>query len=291
MKHPAQRKLGKMIRIALLLLCLIGATAARADDDFFMTLASSKSAPLLGLLDYILPIFKSASNVRVQVVSIEPGQEIASGENSGANALLIDDHAAVDKIIADKFGITRSVAIYDDAVIVGPKSDPAGIRGLHDAGNAFAQIAAKRASFVSGGDGSNTNGLELRLWKSAGTQPDISTPWYHQAKQDMQASLHQAAAMNAYILTDRATWAGFTDRRDLEILGQGDPALFNVFVSIMVDPEKEPQNKYIFTRIWYDWLLDKHGSAAITSYKINDDQIFFPCQGAALELCRTAAPN
>ena len=280
-----------MIRIALLLFCLVGVSAAHADDDFFMTLATSKSAQLDGLLDYILPIFKSASNVRVQVVALDPGQEVASGENSGANALLIDDRAATDKIMADKFGINRSVSIYDDAVIVGPKSDPAGIRGIHDAGKAFAQIAAKGASFVSGGDGSDTKQRELRLWKSPGTQPDRSTARYHQAKQDMQASLHQAAAMNAYILTDRATWAGFTDRRDLEILGQGDPALFNVFVSIMVDPEKEPRDKYMFTRIWFDWLTKKQGAAAISSYKINNDQIFFPCQGDALELCRTAASN
>jgi tungstate transport system substrate-binding protein len=275
------------IQIAALVVSLAISTGARADDNFFMTVGTPKSTRLAGLLDYILPIFKTASNVRVQVVALEPGHEVASAESSGANALLLDDQAAIDKIMADKFGVARRYAIYDDAVIVGPKSDPAAIRGLHDAGKAFAQIAAKGASFVSGGDGSATNRLERLLWKSAGAQPDKST-WYHAAKQDTQATLHQAATMNAYTLTDRASWASFADHEHLEILGEGDPALFNVFVSIMVDPEKEPRNKYIFTHIWQDWITDKHGSAAITSYKINGEQIFFPCQGSAVPLCQAA---
>jgi tungstate transport system substrate-binding protein len=279
----------KMTRIAFLVLCLVAASAAHADDDFFMTLGVSKSARLAGLLDYILPIFKLASNVRVQVLALEPGQEVASGEVSDANALLLDDRAAIDKIMADKFGILRHDAIYDDALIAGPKSDPAGIRGLRDAGKALAQIAAKGASFVGRGDGSEINLRELRLWKSAGSQPDQSAAWYRETKQDMPATLSVAAATNAYTLTDRATWASFTDRGNLEILGEGDPALFNVFVSVMVNPEKEPRDKYIFTRIWYDWLTDKHGLAAITSYKIDDSQIFFPCQGDAIELCQGAS--
>lgn len=273
-----------------LVLCLSVASAARAADGFFITLATSKSARLAALLDYILPIFKSASNVRVQVVALEPGQEVApAAEASGADALLLDDRAATEKIIADKFGIGFRYAIYDDAAIVGPKSDPAGIRGLHEAGKALAQIAAKGAPFVSRGDGSDTNQLELRLWKSAGAQPDKSAAWYHEAKQNMAATLGIAAASNAYTLTDRASWANFTDRKDLEILTEGDPALFNVFVSIMVDPEKEPQKKYVLTGIWQGWLHGKPGFAAITSYKINGEQIFFPCQGDKLELCRAAS--
>jgi len=279
-----------MIRIALVFVSLAAASAAHADDEFFITLATSKSARLAGLFDYILPIFKSASNVSVRVMALEPGQEVASAaEASGADALLLDDRAAAEKIIADKFGVGRHYAIYDDAVIAGPKSDPAGIRGLHEAGKALAQIAAKGAPFVSRGDGSDTNQLELRLWKSAGVQPDKSAAWYHEAKQDMTATLSVAAASNAYTLTDRASWANFADRTDLEILTEGDPALFNVFVSITIDPEKEP--KYVLTGIWQGWLNGKHGAAAITSYKINDEQIFFPCQGDALAKCQSASPN
>jgi tungstate transport system substrate-binding protein len=280
-----------MIRIAFLLVCLVAAGAAHADDDFFLTLGASKSARLAGLFDYILPIFKSASNVRVQVIALEPGQEVASAEASGANALLLDNRSAVDKIMADKFGVGFDYAIYDDAVIVGPKSDPAAIRGINDATKAFAQIAAKGASFVSRGDDSGTHRLEQRLWNGAGIKPDASASWYRQTKQDMAATLSVAAASSAYTLTDRAAWAKFTDRRNLEILGEGDPALFNLFVSILVDPEKEPRNKYVFTGIWRGWLTDKHGAAAITSYKINDEQIFFPCQGDALAKCKSASPN
>ena len=278
-----------MMRIAFLFLSLVTATTAQADDDFFMTLGTPKPARLAGLLDYILPIFKSASNVRVQVIPLDAGQEIESGKRGKANALLLDDPAAIDKVMTEKFGVLRNEAFADDAVIVGPKSDPAGIRGKKDAGKAFAQIAAKGAPFVSRGDGGDINQLELRLWKSAGTQPDESAKWYREAKQDMPATLSLAATTDGYALTDRATWASFNDPKTLEILSEGDPTLFNVFVSVMVDPEKEPRDKYIFTRIWSDWISDKHGLAAITAYKINGEQIFFPCQQSARELCQNAS--
>lgn len=278
-----------MIRVVCLVLSLAVTSTAHADDDFFLTLGTSKSVRLVGLLDYILPIFKSASNVRVQVIPLEAGQEIESGKKGKANALLLDDPAAVDKVMNEKFGVLRNEAFADDAVIIGPKSDPAGIRGLKDTAKAFAQIAAKGAPFVSNGDGGDINQLELRLWKSAGTQPDKSVKWYREAKQDMPATLSLAATTGAYALTDRATWASFNDPKTLEILSEGDPALFNVFVSVMVDPEKEPRDKYIFTRIWSDWISDKHGPAAITAYKINGEQIFFPCQDSARELCQSAS--
>jgi tungstate transport system substrate-binding protein len=277
-----------MIRAALFLLILLGASGAYADDEYFMTLGISKSAELAGLLDYILPTFKSASNVRVRPVEIDPGGQVASAESGGANALLLDDWAASDKIMSDKFGIQRRLALYDDAVIIGPKSDPAGIRGLRDAGKAFAQIAAKGVLFVSRGDGSRANQMELRVWKTAGIQPDAGATWYRISRQNRAATLGLAAATNAYTLAERASWANFADRRDLEILSEGDPSLFNIFVSVLVDPEKESRDKYAVTRIWYDWLNDKHGFAAISSYRINDSQIFIPCQGPTLAGCQAA---
>jgi tungstate transport system substrate-binding protein len=286
-----------MIRIALLLLSLVAAGSTRAEepaagaahaDEFAMTLGVSKSTQLSGLLDNILPEFKTASNVAVRVIAIEHGQEAATAKDSGANAFLLDDRAAEDQIMADGLGIERRGAIYSDAVIVGPKSDPAGVRGMK-AAEAFAQIAAKRAVFVGRSDDSDIGRLERRIWKAAGTEPDQSAPWYRDAKADMAATLAVAAAVEAYTVTDRAAWASFANRKDLEILNDGDPMLFDVFTSIVVNPEKQPRTKFSLARIWHGWLTDKHGLAAINAYTVSDSQIFFPCQGDAVAACRSAA--
>jgi ABC-type tungstate transport system permease subunit len=150
-------------------------------------------------------------------------------EDHSRNALLLDDRPAEDKIIADGYGVVRFDAMYDDFVIVGPSSDPAGIRGFNDAGKAFAQIAATGALFASRGDDSGTNRLELRIWKSAGAEPDKQAAWYRDVTQRMEETLNLAAAMNAYTITDRATWANFKKRQILEILTEGDSALFDTF--------------------------------------------------------------
>lgn len=276
-----------MIRIAFVFLSLAVVANARAEQ--FMTLETTRSTQLTGLLDYILPIFRAASNLGVHVDAVEPAQAVAFAERGEADALLLDDRRAEDQIVADGQGVNRRDAMYDDFVIVGPRSDPAGIRGLPYASKALAQIAAKNASFASPADDSGAHRMELRLWRSAGTQPNIGAAWYHAAGQSMQATLSLAAATNAYTLADRASWAGFKDRQNLEILVQGDPALFNVYGSILISPVKWPQVKLTFARIWHDWLTDKHGFAAITSYKINGEQIFFPCQGADAGICHSVS--
>jgi len=160
-----------LIRIVSLFLSLVVVSSAHA-DELFLTLRAMKSTQLSGLLDYILPIFKTASNLSVHVVAVDAGQAVAIDRRDDANALLLDDRAAEDKIIADGYGVVRRDAMYDDFVIVGPSSDPAGIRGFNDAGKAFAQIAATGALFAIRGDDSSTNRLELRLWRSAGAEPD-----------------------------------------------------------------------------------------------------------------------
>lgn len=241
-----------------------------------MTLGVTKSAQLSGLLDYILPIFKAASNVTVEVVAVDPGQEVAVAERGDVDAMLFDDRAAAEKIVADNHGVNRLDAIYDDFVIVGPTSDPAGIRGLKDAGKAFAQIAAKGALFASRSDDSSTNRLELQLWKSADVEPGKGTAWYSKVGQGVEPTLTVAAAKNAYTLTDRATWADFKNRQKLEILAEGDPACFHMYSTILGDPQKRPLDKFTYARIWHDWLVNHHGREAIASYKINGEQIFFP---------------
>jgi tungstate transport system substrate-binding protein len=176
--------------------------------------------------------------------------------------------------MADGFGIDRREVMYNDFVIVGPSTDPAHIRGVKDARKALTQIAAAGALFASRGDDSGTNRMELRLWKSASIQPDKS--WYRDLGQGMGATLNIAAAMNAYTLTDRATWANFKNRQNLEILTEGDVALFNPYGSILANPAKWPQVKYSDAKIWHEWLASKPGLDAITSYKINGEELFFP---------------
>lgn len=261
-----------MIRVMSILLSLVAASSAHADE--FLTVGAAKSTQLSGLLDYILPIFKTASNLSVQVVAVEAGQAAAIEERNDVNALLLDDRSAQDKIVADRYGLDRRDAMFDEWVIVGPSSDPAAIRGLHDAGKAFAQIAGKGALFVHGASGASP--MELRLWKAAGIQPDKGAAWYRDGGQGTAATLNAAAAMNAYTLADRATWANFKNRQNLEVLTQGDLALFTTYGSILVSPDKQSLEKFAYARIWHDWLTDKHGREAFTSYKINGEQIFFP---------------
>ena len=190
--------------------------------------------------------------------------------------MLFDDRAAAEKIVATEHGVNRLDAVYDDFVIVGPASDPAAIRGFTDAGKALAQIAAKGAAFASRGDGSSANQLELKLWKSAGVEPEKGLAWYNKAGQGMEPTLALAATKSAYTLTDRFSWANFKNRQSLEILAEGDPALFNPYGSILVNPARWPHVKFADARTWHEWLTSNAGLDAITSYRISGEQLFFP---------------
>jgi tungstate transport system substrate-binding protein len=192
----------------------------------------------------------------------------------------VHDRPGEDKFVADGHGIDRRDVMYNDFVIVGPKSDPAGIRGLTDAHDAFRRIAAKAAPFASRGDDSGTNRMELRFWKSLGVAP--AGAWYRELGQGMGPTLNIAAALVAYTLTDRATWANFKNRQDLQILTEGDPALFNPYGSILVNPAKWPHVKAADARIWHEWLTSQSGLDAITSYRISGEQLFYPPRSAAL---------
>jgi tungstate transport system substrate-binding protein len=267
-------------RFAFLIVAFFVASAAHADDRF-ITLSSTTSTQDSGLFDYILPIFKRASGIDVHVVAVGTGQALAIGQRGDADALLVHDRVGEDKFVAAGYGIDRRDVMYNDFVIVGPNSDPAHIRGLKDAKTALKQIAAARAPFASRGDDSGTNRMELRLWKSTSLSPSKDDPWYKNLGQGMGATLNIAAAMNAYTLTDRATWANFKNRQNLEILTEGDPALFNPYGSILVNPAKWPKVKYDEARTWHEWLTSKAGLAAITSYQINGEEVFFPPRAEA----------
>ena len=260
-----------MVRFVALFLAILGAVPAKAAERF-VTLSSTTSTQDSGLFGHILPIFTAASGITVHVVAVGTGQALAIGARGDADALLVHDRVGEDKFVADGFGIDRRDVMYDDFIIVGPRADPAHIRGLNHAAQALKRIAAV-APFASRGDDSGTNRMELRLWKSAGVDPHGG--WYRELGQGMGATLNIAAAMNAYTLTDRATWANFKNRQDLEILTEGDPALFNPYGSILVNPAKWPNVKYNDARTWHEWLISKAGLDAITSYRINGEELFF----------------
>ena len=264
-----------MIRIAGWLLSVFLITAAHAEERF-ITLSSTTSTQDSGLFGHILPIFHSATGLSVHVVAVGTGQALAIGERGDADALLVHDRVGEDKFVAEGYGIDRRDVMYNDFVIVGPSADPAGIRSLKDARKALTQIAQVGALFASRGDDSGTNRMELRLWKSAGIQPDPHSGWYRDLGQGMGPTLNIAAGMNAYTLTDRATWANFKNRQDLEVLSEGDPALFNPYGSILVNPAKWPQVRFNDAKTWHEWLTSKPGLDAITSYKINGEEVFFP---------------
>jgi len=264
-----------MTRIVAFLSVIFAINVAHAGDRF-ITLSSTTSTQDSGLFGHILPIFKSATGIDVHVVAVGTGQALAIGQRGDADVLLVHDRAGEDKFVADGFGIDRRNVMYNDFVIVGPNADPAHIRGLNDAKRALSQIAEAKAPFASRGDDSGTNRMELRLWKSAGVQPDPHSGWYRDLGQGMGATLNIAAGMNAYTLTDRATWANFKNRQGLEILVEGDNVLLNPYGSILVNPAKWPQVKIGDARIWHEWLTSKDGLDAVTSYKINGEELFFP---------------
>ncbi len=264
-----------MTRIALLIVSVFLTGAAQAQGRF-ITLSSTTSTEDSGLFGHLLPIFKAATGIDVHVVAVGTGQALAIGERGDADALLVHDRAGEDKFVAEAYGIDRRDVMYNDFVIVGPKADPAGIRGLKDASKALTQIAAARAPFASRGDDSGTNRMELRLWTSAGVAPDPHAGWYRDVGQGMGPTLNIAAGLNAYTLTDRATWANFKNRQELEILVAGDAVLLNPYGSILVNPQKWPKVKAADARIWHEWLTSPAGLAAITSYRINGEELFFP---------------
>jgi tungstate transport system substrate-binding protein len=251
-----------------------GISTAQAAEPF-ITLGSASSTQDSGLYGHILPIFQAATGLDVHVEAVGTGRALSIGARGNIDALIVHDRVGEDKFVADGYGIDRRGVMYNDFVIVGPSSDPAGIRGFKDARKAFAAIAAKAALFASRGDDGGTYRMELRLWKSAGVEP-VGQAWYPDLDQGIGATLNFAASLNAYTLTDRAAWANFKNRQNLEILTEGDPVLFNPYGSILTNPAKWPQAKFREAKTWHDWLTSKAGLAAITSYRINGEALFFP---------------
>jgi tungstate transport system substrate-binding protein len=275
MTSLARRRFVVML-IAAALLGMVSASAAHAADRF-ITLASTTSTEQSGLFEHILPLFKEATGIEVHVVAVGTGQALAIGERGDADVLLVHDRIGEDKFIAEGWGIDRRDVMHNDFVIAGPKTDPAMIGGLADAVEALKRIAATRAPFASRGDDSGTNRMELRLWSLAGIDlRQAGAGWYRELGSGMGPTLNTAAAMSAYVLTDRATWANFKNRQDLVILTQADKRLFNPYGSILINPAKHPHVKLAEAKAWHEWLTSPAGQQAIASYKIAGEQLFFP---------------
>jgi len=264
----------RRLKRLLFILALMLASPAFADE--FITLASTTSTEQSGLFSYLIPLFKQASGIDVHVVAVGTGQALAIGARGDADALLVHDREGEDRFVADGHGIDRRDVMFNDFVLIGPKSDPTGVRGLKDANEALRKIAQAKAPFASRGDDSGTHRMELRLWKAAGVDVAAgAAPWRRETGSGMGPTLNLAAGLDAYVLADRATWANFKNRQTLEILSEGDRVLFNPYGSILVNPELHPYVKAAAARRWHEWLTSARGGAAIASYKINGEQVFF----------------
>ena len=268
--------LTRRILLALVLGLLTLAGTARAEDRF-ITIASTTSTQDSGLFDYLLPIFTKKTGIGVHVVAVGTGQALKIGQQGDADVLFVHDRAGEEKFVAEGYGVKREPLMYNDFIIVGPDSDPAQIKGDRDAIDAFRKIADAKAPFASRGDDSGTNRMELRLWKAAKTDvKSASGDWYKSLGQGMGPTLNTAAAMNAYTLSDRATWSKFANKQHLVILVEGDKRLFNQYGVILVNPQKHPNVKVADGQAFIDWLISPEGQAAIAGYKIGGVQAFFP---------------
>jgi len=252
-------------------------TGAAQAEDRFITIASTTSTQDSGLFDYLLPIFTKKTGIQVHVVAVGTGQALKIGQQGDADVLFVHDRAGEEKFVAEGYGVKREPLMYNDFIIVGPDSDPAGIKGDKSAIDAFQKIAAAKAPFASRGDDSGTNRMELRLWKDAKTDVKAASgDWYKSLGQGMGPTLNTAAAMNAYTLSDRATWSKFANKQHLVILVEGDKRLFNQYGVILVNPAKHPNVKVADGQAFIDWLISLEGQAAIAGYKIGGAQAFFP---------------
>jgi tungstate transport system substrate-binding protein len=258
------------------LLWAVASQSASADENFIIV-QSTTSTQNSGLFDDLLPIFQEKTGIEVRVVAVGTGQAIKNATNGDGDVLLVHSKSSEEKFVADGLGISRSDVMYNDFVIVGPPSDPAEIAGTKNVVAALKKIAEAEATFASRGDDSGTHKAELRLWRTAGIDAvSASGEWYRETGSGMGTTLNTGTGMGAYVMTDRATWIAFGNKGDYQIAVEGDPRMFNQYGVILVNPEIHPYVKASMGQTFIDWLLSKEGQAAIASFKIDGQQLFFP---------------
>jgi tungstate transport system substrate-binding protein len=255
---------------------VVAAPTAQAQDKSIIV-ASTTSTQDSGLFEYLLPKFKAKTGITVKVVAQGTGKALDTGRRGDADVVFVHAKAQEEKFLAEGNGVKRYPVMYNDFVVVGPKSDPAGIKGTKDVAKALRTIKDKKAEFISRGDRSGTHSAELRLWKAAGVNIEKDKgPWYKAIGQGMGATLNTAAASNAYTLTDRATWIHFKNKQNLVIEVQGDKRLFNQYGVMLVNPQKHPNVKKDLGQQFIDYLISPEGQKDIAGYKVNGQELFFP---------------
>ena len=269
------KKLLHFLAASVLFATYLQVSIASAQDKSIVV-SSTTSTEQSGLFNYLLPIFKMKTGIEVKVVAVGTGQALDIGRRGDADVVFVHDKPAEEKFVEEGFSTKRYEVMYNDFVLIGPKSDPAKIGGGKDIQVALQKIAISQASFISRGDKSGTHAAELRYWKGVGITPSSSQSWYKETGSGMGPALNTAAAMNGYILVDRGTWLSFKNRGDLLILVQGDPKLFNQYGVMLVNPAKFPHVKKAGGQEFIDWLISKNGQDVIASYKIDGEQLFFP---------------
>ncbi|HET6598846.1 MAG TPA: extracellular solute-binding protein [Burkholderiaceae bacterium] len=267
--------------VATLLLAGLAATAATTmAQDRFIVMASTTSTQSSGLFPFLLPAFKKATGIDVRVIAVGTGQALDMGRRGDVDLLFVHDKAAEEKFVAEGWGLKRSDVMYNDFVLIGPKNDPAGVKG-HDIEAALARLATADTSFVSRADKSGTHSAELRYWKAAG----IANPAakfadtgfkYQECGCGMGAALNIASSADAYVLSDRGTWLNFKNRGNLAVLVEGDKRLFNQYGVIVINPARHPHTKTTLAQAFADWVVSPKGQATIAAYKIGGEQLFFP---------------
>jgi len=255
------------------LLCL--SFTAQAQQKF-ITVASTTSTEQSGLFKHLLPAFEKKTGIQVRVVALGTGQAIDLGRRGDADVAFVHDREAEEKAVAEGSFVDRREVMYNDFIVVGPKSDPAKAKG-RDAVAALKKIAQAKAPFASRGDKSGTHSAELRVWKEAGIDPQQGKgSWYRETGSGMGPTLNTASGMNAYALADRGTWLSFKNRGDLAILVEGDKRLFNQYGVMLVNPEKHPNVKKAEGMAFINWVTSPEGQRTIADYKIGGEQLFFP---------------
>ena len=258
------------------LLALLFALPVHAQEKF-ITVSSTTSTEESGLFKYLLPIFQRKAGFQVRVVAVGTGQALDIARRGDADVVFVHAKPLEEKFLAEGQGVRRFDVMYNDFVLIGPKSDPAKVAGTKDIVAALQKIKAAQAPFVSRGDRSGTHFAELSLWKLAGI--DIAKdkgPWYRDTGQGMGPALNSASGMNAYILSDRGTWLSFKNRGELAIAVEGDKRLFNQYGIMLVNPAKHPNVKKVMGQAFVDWVISPEGQKVIADYKINGEQLFFP---------------
>jgi tungstate transport system substrate-binding protein len=265
------RKRSIIFLIVLFLILSVSITAAAQDRLIMATTTSTENS---GLLDELVPPFEDKFDVRVDVVAVGTGAAIELGENGDADIIFVHARAAEDEFVEAGYGVNRRDVMYNDFVVLGPPSDPADIEGMESAAEVLQVIADSGAEFVSRGDNSGTHKKELSLWDMAAINPD--GPWYIESGQGMGASITMADEREAYILADRGTYLAYSGEIDLEILSSGDPALFNPYGIIPVNPAYHNHVNYQMAMAFVGYVTSQQGQNIINNYSRYGEQLFYP---------------